>query len=561
MKRFVIIWVCILNLLLFSCQKSKDNYYRISVKEYIDKAKAAWIGQMVGVGWGASTEFKYIFKIMPQHEIPVWNDSMVNQYFQDDLYVEMTFLRTLEKYGLDVSTKQAGIDFANSTYGLACANETGRENLRAGIAPPESGHPDFGFSSDDIDYQIEADYSGIISPGLPNSVIHLGEKFGKIMNYGDGVYGGQFMGGMYAAAFFEKNIKKIVEAGLKCIPEKSDYAQCVRDVMNWYSMDSMNWKNTWTLIDNKYRKDSTYQKLAVKNRKSWPGIDAKLNGAFVVLGLLYGKGNLDSTICISMRAGLDSDCNPSSAAGVLFTSIGLDKLPEKFKAKLDFQTMFSNTEYNFNSLNAVCEKLARNVILKNGGLIEKDNNGEEYFYIPKTAVVCSALEQSYNAKAANKTNLYTKSEMKLILVHPSKVFQPVLDVVAKGWRAGNCGKTIEPGFVQHRGRKNVLAIIAPNENTACYLSKDIEMSKGKNAKLKFWVSCGDDQEWILDIYIQWKKEKSIVINDEFCIKGWKEIVFDLKEYSERGKLFMQLDGRAGKNGLCKTYWDKIRVEY
>ena len=38
---------------------------------------------------------------------------------------------------------------------------------------------------------------------MPNVAIELGEKFGRLMNYGDGLYGGQFIGGMYAAAFFE----------------------------------------------------------------------------------------------------------------------------------------------------------------------------------------------------------------------------------------------------------------------------------------------------------------------------------------------------------------------
>lgn len=31
---------------------------RISVSEYRSKMKAGWIGQMVGVGWGAPTEFR-----------------------------------------------------------------------------------------------------------------------------------------------------------------------------------------------------------------------------------------------------------------------------------------------------------------------------------------------------------------------------------------------------------------------------------------------------------------------------------------------------------------------
>jgi hypothetical protein len=85
---------------------------------------------------------------------------MINNAFeQDDLYVEMTFLKTLQDYGLDVSAHQAGLDFANSRYPLWHANEAGRDNLRKGIAPPDSGHPTFNSHADDIDYQIEADFA------------------------------------------------------------------------------------------------------------------------------------------------------------------------------------------------------------------------------------------------------------------------------------------------------------------------------------------------------------------------------------------------------------------
>ncbi len=162
----------------------------LSVDEYLSRMKAGWIGQMAGVGWGAPTEWTSLGSIIPPEEVPAWSPERINQFGQDDLYVEMTFLRTLEVHGLGVSARQAGLDFARSAYELWHANRFGRENLRRGIAPPDSGHPLFTDHADDIDYQIEADFSGLIAPGLPNTVIELGEKFGRLMNYGDGLYGG-----------------------------------------------------------------------------------------------------------------------------------------------------------------------------------------------------------------------------------------------------------------------------------------------------------------------------------------------------------------------------------
>ncbi|MCY4426766.1 MAG: ADP-ribosylglycohydrolase family protein, partial [Halieaceae bacterium] len=353
---------------------------RIPVSEYRAKMTAGWIGQMAGVGWGYPTEFKFQGEIIPEHEVPQWEPEMVNVFDQDDLYVEMTFLRTLEEHGFDVSMSQAGIDFANSKYMLFAANLQGRRNLRNRIAPPDSGHPHFNPAADAIDYQIEADFSGLIAPGMPNIAIELGEKFGRIMNYGDGLYGGQFVGAMYAEAFFESDTARIVTRGLQAIPEGSQYAEAIRDVIRWYAENPDDWQSTWRLINEKYHLNPEYRKFTAEGF-SGPdenfNIDAKLNGAYIVLGLLYGDGDIDETIVIAMRAGQDSDCNPSNAAGILLTAQGYDHVPEKFLSALDKETKFQFTEYTFPALVDVSEKLARQAVLRAGGRIEQNAAGEE----------------------------------------------------------------------------------------------------------------------------------------------------------------------------------------
>ncbi|MFC1783687.1 ADP-ribosylglycohydrolase family protein [Planctomycetota bacterium] len=374
--------------------------------------KAGWIGQMAGVGWGAPTEFRYLERIIPENEVPTWLPDKINQFNQDDIYVEMTFLRTLEEYGLDVSIRQAGIDFANSGYRLWHANRFGRENLRNGIAPPDSGHPKFNEHSDDIDYQIEADYSGLIAPGMPNVAIELGEIFGRLMNYGDGLYAGQFVGGMYAEAYFENDIEKVVAAGLKCIPKQSQYYECISDVMRWHKENPDNWEKTWELIEAKYQDNPDYRRWSCNPTEF--NIDAKINGAYIVMGLLYGQGDPDTTIKISMRCGQDSDCNPSNAAGVLFTTIGFSNLPKRFTSAIDPNGKFSHTPYNFPTLTAVCETLARQAVKKSGGLIE-EKDGEEYFVIPVETSKPSKLQRSWDPDPiANST--FTAQEMAKIKI-------------------------------------------------------------------------------------------------------------------------------------------------
>jgi hypothetical protein len=200
---------------------------------------------------------------------------------------------------------------------------------------------------------------------------------------------------VYAEAFFEDDPAKIVEVGLKCIPEGSQYAEAVRDVIKWHGENPDDWEATWELINKKYHDNPDYRRFTYSGSDDSFNIDAKLNGAYIVLGLLYGNSDPDQTIIISMRGGQDSDCNPSNAAGVLFTTMGYENVPERFISGLDNETKFSFTEYTFSSLIDVSEKLARQAVTLAGGRVEVNDEGEETFVIPVSEPIPSALEQSW----------------------------------------------------------------------------------------------------------------------------------------------------------------------
>lgn len=399
-------------------QDANPQFRRLSVREYQEKMKAGWIGKMVGCAWGAPTEFKFKEQIVPADKMPKWSDDLVNASdSNDDLYVQMTFMESLDRYGLNVTQRQAGIDFANSKYELWHANAAGREALRKGIAPPDSGHPRFNTHADDIDYQIEADFAGLVSPGLPSLCIELGEKFGRLMNYGDGVYGGQWVSAMYAEAFFETNPVKIVEAGLKCIPEKSQYHEAIRDVLAWYKADPGNWEKCWQLVEAKYQKNKDYRRASCD--KGAFNIDAKLNGAYIAIGILYSKGDLDQAIILSTRCGQDSDCNPGNTAGPLFTRVPFSKLPERYTRKLDENRVFQGTTMTPKKLFAATEKIAREAVVRSGGRIEKDARGEEVFLIPVQTPKPSKFEQCWEPGPIAGSK-FTAEEMAQIKAQPKK---------------------------------------------------------------------------------------------------------------------------------------------
>ena len=552
------VWIGVwITLLAVNARAAEPTQYRrLSVSDYRDRMKAGWIGQIAGVSWGAPTEFKYRSCTIPEDRMPRWQPGMINDAFdQDDLYVEMTFLRTMEQYGLNCSIRQAGIDFANSRYDLACANNVGRENMRKdGIAPPDSGHPNFNRCSTDIDYQIESDFSGLIAPGMPNVPITMGEKFGRIMNYGDGIYAGQFMGAMYTEAFFEKDVVKIIEAGLKAIPADSQYAEMVRDMLKW-SKECPTWLACWQCCEDKYRKNREYNKAPT----ALDGVECKINGAYVLMGLLYGKGDPDQTMKIACQCGEDSDCNPSSAGGVLFTTLGFSKLPERFTKELNEKTIFSFTAYNVPGLINVCEKLARQAIVKEGGRIEKVK-GEEFFLIPVKAPKPSRLELAW-APGPIAGSKFTEAEMAQITIPGSaKGMKAALDKVAPGWSIANCNSYMDPGLrPEEQGRKNVLATYPKALDTPCVLSRKVDIPAGKTTTLKLSVGHHPLGDWALVVKADGKELLRKPVGKTTATNGWLDVSVDLSEYKGKSVMLELLNKPSGWN-FENGYWEKISIE-
>src|SRR5512136_1357449 len=72
-----------------------------------DKVRGGWAGQMIGVAFGAPTEFRSNGKIN-EAELRWMPDMLANTIHQDDLYVEMTFAEVMDRLGLDATTEQYG---------------------------------------------------------------------------------------------------------------------------------------------------------------------------------------------------------------------------------------------------------------------------------------------------------------------------------------------------------------------------------------------------------------------------------------------------------------------
>jgi ADP-ribosylglycohydrolase len=349
-------------IILASCSSTPEGFRKITPEALKDKIAGGWAGKMVGVTYGAPTEFRAQGKIYT--DSIKWKPSDIKgSKWQDDIYVQLTFLMSMDKYGMDAPSKKYQEMFAKAGYQLWHANMQARKNYYDSIFAPQSGSPEYNLHADDIDFQIEADYIGFMAPGMPRTAMEIADKIGRIMNYGDGVYGGIFVAALYSEAFFEKDIQKIIEKSLLSIPDQSDYAKIIRDVIKLHKQYPADWQAAWEQLQNKWGEEDICGAGTAFN------IDAKLNGAYIVMGLLYGEGDPLKTLEISTRCGQDSDCNPSNAMAVLGVINGFKALPENMQngVKALGDTLFSNTTYSFNTAVSSTYNYALKLIEKEGG--------------------------------------------------------------------------------------------------------------------------------------------------------------------------------------------------
>ncbi|MBI3684523.1 MAG: ADP-ribosylglycohydrolase family protein [Acidobacteria bacterium] len=358
-------------LFLLGIPASAQKLHRMTLEELKDRVMGGWAGQMIGVSFGAPTEFRYRERTIPKEELPKWTpDKVKNALNQDDLYVDMTLAKVLDDKGLDASTEDFGRMFKDAKYALWHANLAARRALRRGVSASRSGSPQYNAHADDIDFQIEADFVGLMAPGMPNASNEIARRAGRVMNHGDGLYGGLFISCMYSAAFFEKNTRAVVQAGVECLPSRSRYAQVIRDVLTWHQQHPGDWEAAWKLIEQKWNRNEPCPEGALQPFN----IDAALNGAYVALGLLYGGGDFTKTIEVSTRAGQDSDCNPASAGGILGVMLGWNRIPEEWKSGIPplSNEKFRYTDFTFNTIVDSTVKRAAALAVKNGGRREGD---------------------------------------------------------------------------------------------------------------------------------------------------------------------------------------------
>ncbi len=259
---------------------------------------------------------RYFNRLFERTGIGVLRGQISRMARDDDIDYTIINLHILENYGPNFTVTNVGESWLHLLPYLQVytAERAAYRNLVNGLESPKTAtymNP----YREWIGAQIRADMWGYVSPGNPELAAELAYRDASLSHVKNGIYGEMLVSAMISAAFTTSNIEEIIDAGLSVIPKKSRLTEAIKDVMKW-SREYSDWRNTLSRIFEKY---GHYHFVHTVN-----------NAAIVTMGLLYGRGNYEKSITISVMSGLDTDCNGATVGSILGVILGAKSLPERW---------------------------------------------------------------------------------------------------------------------------------------------------------------------------------------------------------------------------------------
>jgi len=319
---------------------------KISVSELRDKIAAEWIGQMIGNMYGLPHENKYVADPGPEKWPYGYSKSLdklkkyEGAFSDDDTDVEYMYLLQLEKFGSEPSytqLREAWMYHIRDRVWLA--NRAALGLMHFGYTPPFTGSKDLNPHWYQIDPQLINEIWAVTAPGMVNYAASKSDWAARITSDEWGVEPTIFYGAMYSAAYFEKDINKLIEIGIKALPANCRFTATARDMIVLHAKYPADWKAARQEMAQKY-----YVNEPLMTKTIW---NANLNGACAILAMLYGDNNFQRTLDLSCAMGFDADNQAATVAGLMGVINGMKGLPANLYLPIEgWKTPFNDKYIN-----------------------------------------------------------------------------------------------------------------------------------------------------------------------------------------------------------------------
>ena len=318
-------------------------------------------------------------------------DSVHGAWSDDDTDIEFVTLHAVEKYGLDITYPEITEMWKRHINDhIWVANAAARELMGKGLVAPDTGRKENNENWFQIDPQLVNEIWSAFYPGMTKRAAERAEWGARITNDDWGTHPTIAYGVMISAAFFQKDVEKLVQMAIKAIPNEGPFAEGIRDVVKWHKKYD-NWRDTRQKIHEKYYE---YKKGSYEAPVSV--VSSLQNGLCGIMAILYGEGDYMKTVGIASSAGYDCDNQAATCGALIGIRNGLSGMGEKaiditinVPSQQEWEVPFNNLYCNYTrddlpTRTPISEivkriaKIAKLAILENGGRMEMRDDEPVY---------------------------------------------------------------------------------------------------------------------------------------------------------------------------------------
>ncbi|MGA2865279.1 MAG: ADP-ribosylglycohydrolase family protein [Verrucomicrobiota bacterium] len=304
----------------------------VTREQLLDHIRGGWTGMLIGGLEGLAHEFKYIQE--PRPELPDYKFLPEGARTDDDNDFEWTHLYFMDKEGVFKLPYPRIVEIwkANMNQGLWCANLQARKLMDQGFVPPETANPARNsFAPYNLAGQFCVESYGLLAPGMPQTAADLALHYARISVSGEPLQAAQYWASVNSlAAVSPHSLEDLLRQSLAAIDPHSAQAEAVADALRVFHQYPRDWKAARSFFHRKWYtpKEKPWDPNA--QPRKWNDNSTPLNGAMVLLAVLYGQGDFYKTGQYAMALGYDADCNAATACAIVGTRIGftaIEKLP------------------------------------------------------------------------------------------------------------------------------------------------------------------------------------------------------------------------------------------
>ena len=303
--------------------------------DYEERVYAGVLGKLIGVYLGRPFEGWDYARIV--RELGPVTDYVHDRLAvplivtDDDIAGTFTFIRALEDHGFDPALDATRIGETWLNYiveqrtilwwgGMGhSTEETAWRRLRSGLRAPASGSIETNGRTvaEQIGAQIFIDGWAMVSPGDAERAAHLARQAARVSHDGEAVHAAVLIAVMEALAFVERDVDRLLDAGLAAIPSDCLVARVAADLRAWCLADP-DWQTTRARVSERYGYDR------------FPGNCHVIpNHAVVLMALLHGGDDFGRVMTIANTAGWDTDCNAGNVGCLTGIRLGLAGLERR----------------------------------------------------------------------------------------------------------------------------------------------------------------------------------------------------------------------------------------